>query len=782
MKLLIVESPAKAKTIEKYLGKDYKVMSSVGHIRQIAAGNSAVKPKENFSVEYEVSPDKKTVLNDLKKAVAKADEVLLATDEDREGEAIAWHLQEVLNLPKDTKRITFHEITEGALKAAVANPRTVDDKMVQSQRARQVLDRIVGFELSPVIWKKVPGGKSAGRVQSPAVRLIVEREREIEAFAAKSAFKVAGLFEHGKDEIKADHKTKLEDEAEAKKFMDKVLEREQKGAKWSITDVKNTTGKRSPAPPFTTASLQIEANNKLGYSAKTTMNAAQALYQAGFITYHRTDSTSLSGQSIATIQHYITGEFGEQYSKVRQFTKKAKGAQEAHEAIRPTNAAQEVAGKTDFEERLYNLIRRRTLGSQMADAEVAKTTYTISDGEVELEAVGEVVVFDGFLKLYDGGKVNHLPELSIGTSLRLINLTARQTFDNPPARYTEGSLVKKLEELGIGRPSTYASILSTIQDRNYVKKGESEGKPREIKIHELKNGKLHERTETEKTGADRGKLLPEPIGEILTDFLVAHFHQVEDYGWTARIEEELDQIAEGDKTYLQVLNAFYDPFHKLVESSDDIERFNSANLLGVEPKTGLNIYAKIGRKGPYLQLGESEKGGEKPRFMPIPRGRDLKTVTFEEALEAFEKPSLPRALGEIDGDEVFASDGPFGPYLKAGKLNVTIKSEDPYTITFDKAKELIAAKKASIIADWGDVSVVIGAYGPYVKGPGRFNNAKIPKDTDPKTITESVARKMLEDKPARKSFRRSSSKKSSVKSTKSTSKKATTRKKPATKK
>ena len=759
MKLLIVESPAKAKTIEKYLGKDYKVMSSVGHIRQIADGNNAVRPAEKFAVDYAISPDKKKLLSELKKAADAADEVILATDEDREGEAIAWHLQEVLGLPKNTKRITFHEITESALKNAVLTPRTVNQKMVESQRARQVLDRIVGFELSPVIWRKVPGGKSAGRVQSPAVRLVVEREREIEQFAAQSAYKVTGFFTHHKDKIKADHKTKLKDEDQARKFMDGVLSRQQKGAHWTVADVKKTTGKRSPAAPFTTASLQIEANNKLGYSARTTMNAAQALYQAGLITYHRTDSTSLSGASIAIIKDYITKEFGEPYSKVRQFTTKAKGAQEAHEAIRPTRLAQEAAGKNDFERKLYALIRRRTIGSQMADAELAKTTYTITDGGVNLEAVGEVIVFDGFLKLYDGGKVNALPELAVGATLNLTSLIARQTFDNPPARYTEGSLVKKLEELGIGRPSTYATILATIQDRDYVKKGEGEGKPREVKVHELKNTpgqppKIEERTETERSGADKGKLLPEPIGEILTDFLSQHFNQVEDYGWTARIETELDEIAAGDKTYLQVLQDFYDPFHKLVEGADEIERFNGANHLGVEPKSGLNIYAKIGRKGAYLQLGESEKGSEKPRFMPIPKGRDLKTVTLAEAIEAFEKPSLPRLLGEIDGEPVWASDGPFGPYLKTGKLNITIKKEDPYTITLARAEELVAEKKASILADWGEIQIINGAYGPYVKGPGKRNFAKIPKDADPKKLTEEEARQILKDKPARKSFPR----------------------------
>jgi DNA topoisomerase-1 len=758
MKLLIVESPAKAKTIEKYLGKDYKVMSSVGHIRQIADGNNAVRPSEKFAVDYAVSPDKKQVIADLKKAVANASEVLLATDEDREGEAIAWHLQEVLGLPKNTKRITFHEITENALKDAVQNPRTVDRDMVESQRARQVLDRLVGFELSPVIWRKVPGGKSAGRVQSPAVRLVVEREREIEKFAAKSAFKVTGLFEHDGDEIKAERKEKLKDEESARKFVEQILAREETGAKWTVTNTKKANGKHSPAPPFTTASLQIEANNKLGYSARTTMNAAQALYQAGHITYHRTDSTNLSGLSIATIKKYVESEFGEKYSKVRQFTTKAKGAQEAHEAIRPTHIDHETAGKTDYERKLYNLIRRRTLGCQMADAELVKTTYTVSDGEAVLEAVGELILFDGFLKLYDGGKVNNLPELTVGATLKLQTLTARQTFDNPPARYTEGSLVKKLEELGIGRPSTYATILATIQDRDYVKKGEGEGKPREVKVHELAKGKISARTETEKTGADRGKLLPEPIGEILTDFLVKYFDQVEDYGWTARIENELDQIADGDKTYLSVLQDFYTPFHKLVEGSDEIERFNNARLLGVEPKTGLNLYAKTGRKGGYLQLGESEKGSEKPRFMPLPKGKNVKTVEFGEAVEAFDKPSLPRLLGEIDGEEVWASDGPFGPYLKVGKLNITIKKEDPYTITLERAKELVAEKKASILADWGDVQIVNGAYGPYVKGPGKRNFAKIDKKLDPKTITEEQARKMLEEKPARKSFPRKSGK------------------------
>ncbi|MDR0980152.1 MAG: type I DNA topoisomerase [Candidatus Nomurabacteria bacterium] len=775
MKLLIVESPAKAKTIEKYLGKDYKVLSSVGHIRQIADGNSAVRPNEDFAVDYAIAPDKKKVIAELKTAVKQASEVLLATDEDREGEAIAWHLQEVLGLPQNTKRITFHEITEGALKDAVANPRTVDQNMVQSQRARQVLDRLVGFELSPVIWRKVPGGKSAGRVQSPAVRLVVEREREIEQFATKSAYKISGVFTHNESEIPATRKDKLAEE-QARDFIAGVAERAAKGAIWRVQDAKKSTAKRSPAAPFTTAALQIEASSKLGYSARTTMNAAQALYQAGLITYHRTDSTNLSGASIHAIKDYILQEFGEKYSKVRQFHTKSKGAQEAHEAIRPTHIENVAAGKNDFEKKLYNLIRRRTLSSQMADAELAKTTYTISDGTAELEATGETVLFDGFLKLYDGGKVNSLPELAVDTPLKLHSLTARQTFDNPPARYTEGSLVKKLEELGIGRPSTYATILTTIQSREYVKKGEGEGKPREVKVIEFASGEITEKSETEKSGADKGKLLPEPIGEILTDFLVKHFEQVDDYGWTAKIEGELDQIADGGKTYLQVLQDFYTPFHKLVASADDIERFNGARLLGVDPKTKLNIYAKIGRKGGFLQLGESEKGGDKPRFMPLPKGKDTKTVELGEAIKAFALPSLPRTLGKIDDDEVLAAAGPFGPYLKVGKLNITIKKDDPYTITLDRAKELVAEKKASILADWGDIQIINGAYGPYVKGPGKRNFTKIPKDTDPKKLTRAEAEELLKNKPAKKSFRRStkSGTKRSAKSSSRTKKPRTT--------
>jgi len=743
--LVIVESPAKAKTIEKYLGSDFRVLSSVGHIRK----DIKVDPANNFTVTYEIDPDHTKIVSELKKAAKQAKTIWLATDEDREGESISWHLIEVLNLPKNTKRITFHEITKPALEEAIQHPRTVDMDMVSSQQARQTLDMLVGFDLSGVVRKKVPGAISAGRVQSPALKLVVEREREIEKFDKKFNFKITGEFRATKNTAKASQEPFLavleknlkESQDDAKKLLESL-----KTAKFAVENITETPGKKSNPVPFTTAALQIEANSRLGFSAGTTMRAAQALYQAGHITYHRTDSLNLSKQAVASIAKYIEQKYGKDYLEVRAFKTKDASAQEAHEAIRPTHVELETAGNNDYEKKLYKLIRSRTLATQMAAAKVIKTTVEISHGFV---AKGEVITFPGFLKVYGNAKDTILPKLNIGDELSAEQIIARQNFLKPPARYTEGSLVKKLEELGIGRPSTYASIMSAIQSRGYVIKGDSDGTDREVVEIVLSAGKISEKTVTEKSGATKGKLLPTPVGELVSDFLSDHFNQIVDYGFTANIETELDKIAEAKLERVKMLDKFYKPFSKDVQKADGVNRYNSARNLGKDPKTGKIIYAKIGKNGGFIQLGENEKeSGEKPRFAPLPDGKTVKTVTYEEAIQQLDLPELPRNLGQAkDKTELIAASGPFGPYLKAGKYNIPLKGHDPYSISLKTAEKLYQEKLDSIIADWGDVSIIIGAYGPYIKGPGRRNNYKIPKDQDPKKITEKEARKLLAEKP-----------------------------------
>ena len=775
--LVIVESPAKAKTIEKYLGSDFKVLASVGHIRK----DTKVDVHDNFAVTYEIDPDHKHIIAELKKEAKAAEAIWLATDEDREGESISWHLLEVLKLPKNTHRITFHEITKSALQAAIAKPRTVDMDMVSSQQARQTLDMLVGYDLSDIVRKKVPGAKSAGRVQSPALRLIVEKEREIEKFASKSTFKVAGKFStqnanvtdpESSEIFEANlEKSTLKDADEVKSLFNSLAP-----AVFSVANIEQTEGTKANPVPFTTAALQIEANSRLGYSAKTTMSAAQGLYQAGLITYHRTDSLNLSGEAIAAISNYIKQAFGENYVQVRRFHTKDASAQEAHEAIRPTNIAQEAAGKNDYEKKLYQLIRTRTLATQMKNAVVAKTTVDITpstDPELHFTAKGEVVIFDGFLRIYGKNKDTLLPQLNVGDQLNVHNLIAKQTYSKPPARYTEGSLVKKLEELGIGRPSTYASIINAIQVRNYVTKGESEGTERnlqEIILHghhsvldqDAAPNSISEDTVKEKTGANKGKLLPTPVGELVSDFLCENFENIVDYDFTAGIEEQLDKIAEHKLTRLKMLRNFYTPFAETVGASAMANRYNSATELGIDPKTNKKVYAKIGRNGGFIQLGDNEKeAGEKPIFAPLPAGKTVKTVTLDLALKQLELPQLPRLVGTApDGTELIAANGPFGPYLKAGNYNIplsrTNKAESPYTISFDLANELYQKKKSSIIADWGEVKIINGPFGPYIKGPAvkpasgkgrpRPNNIKIPADIDPKSLTLEKATELLNSK------------------------------------
>lgn len=763
--LVIVESPAKAHTIEKYLGSDFQVLASVGHIRK-----DTKVDKNTFDVTYEVDPGHKQILADLKKAMKACDKVWLATDEDREGEAISWHLTQVLKLPEDTARITFHEITKPALEAAIKNPRTVDMAMVSSQQARQTLDMLVGFDLSGIVRKKVPGAISAGRVQSPALRLIVEREQQIEKFASKFTYKVVGDFG-----FPASLNKTFDSEEEVKAFLEKLID-----AEYLVSAVEHTPGTRKPAPPFTTASMQIEANSRLGYSTRVTMNAAQALYQAGLITYHRTDSLNLSKQAIASMASYIEDTYGKKYLKVRNFKTKDTSAQEAHEAIRPTNISVEKAGKNTYEQHLYALIRARTLSTQMADAELAKTTITISTPtEYVFEGKGEVITFDGFLKVYGRLKESELPNLQVGDSVEAKSVAARQNYSKPPARYTEGSLVKELEKLGIGRPSTYASIMTAIQSRGYVVKGESEGEDRDVVEFRLEDGQILRSIVQEKYGANKGKLMPTPIGELISGFLTDHFKNIVDYKFTASIEKDLDLIAERKLDRVKMLRDFYGPFNDEVLVAEGIERYNNARLLGHDPKTGKAIYAKVGKNGGFIQLGDNEKEtGKKPVFAPLPKRKSVKTVTLEQALKQLELPQLPRSLGKAaDGTEIIAAAGPFGPYLKAGKYNVPMKSKeesyDPYTITLEQAEPLYVAKRDSYIADWGDIQIINGAYGPYVKGPGRRNNAKIPKDVDPKTITKEQAEEMLANKP--KATRRPATRRATTKK-KTTTKKASTKK------
>ena len=803
--LVIVESPAKAHTIEKYLGSDFKVLASVGHIRK-----DTKVDKATFDVTYEVDPGHKTIITELKQEAKKADKIWLATDEDREGESISWHLCEVLQLPKNTARITFHEITKPALENAIKNPRTVDMDMVSSQQARQTLDMLVGYDLSDIVRKKVPGAISAGRVQSPALRLIVERENEIEKFDSKFSFKVSGEFAANGSTFTANYDGKSpETESEAAELLEALSQ-----AEYIVDDVEETEGVKANPVPFTTAALQIEANSKLGFASRTTMSAAQGLYQAGLITYHRTDSLNLSSQALGTIAKYIEETFGKDYLKVRHFKTKDASAQEAHEAIRPTDVFRTSAGKNDYEKRLYQLIWSRTVATQMASAKVAKTIIHLSAKGLDATSLdssgrppraagatshaatlrtpfdkpssssfvakGEVVVFDGFLKVYGKSKDLELPKVAKGDKLDCAGLAARQTYGKPPARYTEGSLVKKLEELGIGRPSTYASIMTAIQARKYVEKGESEGIERDVVELRAIKGKVSHSIIKEKYGANKGRLIPTPIGELVSGFLTDNFKNIVDYKFTANIEKDLDLVADAKLERVKMLRDFYGPFHNTVLQANGVERYNNARLLGHHPDNGKPIYAKVGKTGGFIQLGDNEKdAGEKPQFAPLPKRKSVKTVTLEQALKQLALPTLPRLLGKApDGAELVAANGPFGPYLKGGKYNIPMKDLDPYTVTLVEALPLYQKKIDSMIADWGEIQIINGAYGPYVKGPGRRNNAKIPKEIDPKTISLEQAKEMLENKP--KTTRRGV-RGGRKKTTKKTAKKTTVKRKSAKK-
>lgn len=762
--LVIVESPAKAKTIAKFLGKDFIVKSSFGHIRDLPKKGMSVDIENNFTPSYEVSSDKKKVVAELKKAAKEAEVIWLASDQDREGEAIAWHLAEVLKLdPKKTNRIVFHEITEPAVKAAIQAPGTIDIALVDAQQARRILDRIVGYELSPVLWKKVRTGLSAGRVQSVAVRLIVERERDIEEFQTTATFKVTAQFtlEDG-TELKAECPTKFETEEAATKLIEALRDETA-----TIKDVKKTPGTRSPGAPFTTSTLQQEASRRLGYSPKQTMMLAQRLYENGHITYMRTDSLNLSKLAIGAMAGYIENTYGKEYHQFRTFTTKSAGAQEAHEAIRPTHVERRDAGDDAQQKKLYDLIWKRTVSSQMAPAKVEKTTITIGleKNTQVLEAKGEIVTFAGFLKVWAENKTGEeglLPEVNKGDILKLISALAEQTFSRPPARFTEATLVRQLEEMGIGRPSTYAPTISTIQDRGYVEKTEVEGRERNVIRVTLDAGQIERTEATEMTAPDRNKLIPTSTGKVVTDFLSKHFADIVSYDFTKDVEEEFDDIADGKITWQKMLAKFYGPFHTTVEKAADVSRAEAAQarLLGNDPKTGKPVSARFGRFGPMVQIGNVEDE-EKPKFAGITNGKTVDNITLEEALVLF---NLPRNLGQDDkGNDILANIGRFGPYVKIGSSYVSIKGHDPYSIELETALELIkedAAKKAARNIkefEGTDIKVLNGRYGPYITDGKK--NAKIPKDVEPADVTLEQATELLEKAPAATRGRRKPTKK-----------------------
>lgn len=767
--LVIVESPAKAKTIEKFLGEGYTVLSSYGHIRDLKKKGIAIDFDKNFLPEYEIPAEKKETVRKLMDAARKADMVWLASDEDREGEAIAWHLYEVLGLkPDNTKRIVFHEITKPAILNAIKNPRDIDIDRVNAQQARRVLDRIVGFELSPVLWKKIKPALSAGRVQSVAVRLICEREKEIDAFSPESYFRVSALFDiPGSDaRLKADLPRKLKDEMEATEMLDVC-----KDAKFRISDISVRPAKRQPFPPFTTSTLQQEAARKLGFSVNQTMVIAQKLYEDGRITYMRTDSTNLSQLALNDIAGVITDRMGENYLKVRHYHTSSKGAQEAHEAIRPTYVSNRTIEGDPREQKLYDLIWRRAVASQMADAEIEKTTVDIvcdpADSAVSSEmekpqfkAEGEVVKFPGFLAVYRtaGGKDTSLPPLSGGEMLNAYEVTATEDFTQAPPRYSEASLVKKMEELGIGRPSTYAPTISTIQHREYVRRGENEGTPRQYKALTLRGGKISDKTSTVSVGSEKGKLVPTDIGMVVNDFLTEYFPDILDYNFTAKIEEKFDAIAEGKLPWQNEMSDFYDRFHPEIEKMNSLrmEHKVGERRLGVDPKSGRPVSVKIGRFGPIAQIGEATDE-EKPLFASLQPDQSVQTITLEDALKLFE---LPREVGRFEGKKITAAVGRFGPYVKHDSLFVSIPKEmSPVSISEQEAIDLILKKREAeankfikSFPDHPEIEIVNGRFGPYFtylpEGAKKKINYKIPKGTDPVALSYEDVKKLIEQQDA----------------------------------
>lgn len=749
--LVIVESPAKAKTIEKFLGKDFKVLSSYGHIRDLKKREFGIDIDNHFTPNYEIPTDKKKVVNELKSEADKADMVWLASDEDREGEAISWHLYEVLELsPEKTKRIVFHEITKPAILKAIENPRDIDINLVNAQQARRVLDRIVGFELSPVLWKKVKPALSAGRVQSVAVRLIAEREREIQAFESEASYRVSAIFmvpngEGKMVELKSELSHRFKTKKEAEKFLESC-----KSASFTIDDIVTRPLTKSATAPFTTSTLQQEAARKLGYTVTQTMVVAQKLYESGKITYMRTDSVNLSDFAIQGSKEAITNLMGEKYVKSRQHSTKSKGAQEAHEAIRPTSMDAQTIEGTNQEKKLYDLIWKRTIASQMADAQLEKTTVTIgmSNAKDKFNATGEVIKFDGFLRVYKESydddaeqedESNLLPPVKKGQSLEQQEVSAVERFTQRPPRYTEASLVRKLEELGIGRPSTYAPTISTIQQREYVEKGDREGEERKYNVLLLKNGKITDTTKKEITGAEKSKLFPTDTGLVVNDYLTEYFPNILDYNFTASVEKEFDEIAEGDKEWTSLMDDFYKKFHPSVEGALAVKSDHKVGerVLGVDPASRKQVSVKIGRFGPVVQIGTADDE-EKPRFAQMRKGFSMETITLEEALELFK---LPRQLGEYEGKVVTIGVGRFGPYISHNSKYVSLpKGYDPMEVTYDEAIELIEAKRKSeaektikTFAEDPEVQILNGRYGPYIAY--KKSNYKIPKGVVPQDLS-----------------------------------------------
>ncbi|WP_080903157.1 type I DNA topoisomerase [Parabacteroides sp. Marseille-P3160] len=778
--LVIVESPAKAKTIEKFLGKDYHVMSSYGHIRDLKTKDFSIDLKNNYAPQYEVPADKKKVVSELKTAAKDSSQVLLASDEDREGEAIAWHLAEVLKLkPDSTKRIVFHEITKTAILDALENPRDIDINLVNAQQARRVLDRIVGFELSPILWRKVKPALSAGRVQSVAVRLIVEREREINAFVSEPSFRVIAQFllPDGSTLLKAELNRRLKDKKEALAFLESC-----QNASFVIDDITKKPIRKSPAPPFTTSTLQQEAARKLGFSVSQTMIVAQHLYESGYITYMRTDSFNLSNLALGTTKEEILKSYGDNYYKFRQYHTKSKGAQEAHEAIRPTYMSQPKIEGNAQEVKLYDLIYKRTIACQMADAELERTTISIGFGDAKerFVAVGEVVTFDGFLHVYmesqDDENENEqenglLPPVKLNEKLSLKEVVATERFTQRPPRYTEASLVRQLEELGIGRPSTYAPTIQTIQNREYVVREDREGVERSYEILTLQSGKIKEAIKKEKVGAERNKLFPTDIGMVVNDFLMEYFPDVMDYNFTASVEKDFDAIAEGKKDWTKAIDQFYKVFHPIVEETTALksDRRVGERLLGTDPISGEPVFVKIGRYGPIAQLGEAnpeDKEAKKPQFASLMKGQSIETITLEETLKLFK---LPRVVGEFEDTEMVAGVGRFGPFIRhAGKFISIPKTLSPLEITPEEAIDLIKEKRKKeeqrfIKKFEGDtvIEILNGRYGPYIASEGK--NYRIPKGTQPESLTLEDCKKIISEaasQPAKKRTSARSKKKS----------------------
>ncbi len=760
--LVIVESPAKAKTIEGYLGKDFKVVSSYGHVRDLPKGNNAIDIENGFKPTYEITKDKKEVIKNLKKDVKESEMIFLASDDDREGEAISWHLKEALKLDdSNTRRIVFREITKNAILNAIKTPRGLDLDLVNAQQARRILDRLVGFEISPILWKKIKRGLSAGRVQSVAVRLVVDREREIENFETNSFFKVSALFNiNDTKRLKADLGKKFDNEADALAFVKKCL-----GAEFKINNLEKKPAKKSPAPPFTTSTLQQEASRKLGFSVSQTMSVAQKLYESGKISYMRTDSVNLSQEALDGAKSAIGQFYGPEYAKTRSFKNKSKSAQEAHEAIRPTSFLTQEAGANGNEQRLYDLIWKRTIASQMADAQIERTIATIgiSTTNENLIAQGEVIKFEGFLKVYiestdeddaNGNGHDMLPPLDIGQILKLNRMLAKEGFTRASARYTEASLVKKLEEMGIGRPSTYAPTITTIQKREYVVKESREGTERAYNEIVLKNDQITNSKKTEITGAEKSKLFPTNTAMIVNDFLVSQFPNIIDFSFTANVEKEFDEIAKGKLEWDKMIEVFYRSFHSDVEKSENISKtdIGAVREVGVDPKTGKTIYARLARFGPCVQLGELEDE-EKPRFSSLRNGQLIETITLEEALELFK---LPRVVGTFEDQPMEANAGRFGPYIKhINKFYSLGKEDDPLTVAKDRAIELIKAKRiedaARLIKTFEEneeFQILKGRWGPYLKAGKK--NVKLPKDKLPEELTYEECVELAEKAPAKK--------------------------------